>query len=215
MLTSQNIQRPKNSQQGFSLIELLVVCVIISFLGTVLYATFYQGVNLWKRAQADRGEYRDIFFVERLTQDLRNAFPLSGSKIKGTAKEFEFYALLSGGDLGLSHVASGLRFPCRVRYYFDASNQQVSREVQSYSQILTESKEKIKTNIVFQTPKNMEWMFMGRTKAAVLLWQKVWEKDYLPNAVKLRVEYDDQKQVFIRTINIPGGGQHERLPSMV
>ena len=215
MRISPDIQRRKKTRQGFSLIELLVVCTILSFLGTVLYATFYQGVNLWKRSQVDRGEFRDIFFTERLTQDLRGAIPMSGNKIRGKSGEFEFYTLLSGRDFGLKQVTSELQFPCRVRYYFDTSKREMVREVQSYSQILTDSKEHIKTSIVFQGPQRFEWMFMGRNKASTLLWQRTWEKDYLPNAVKLSMEYEGQKPVFMRIITIPGGGRREPVSNAV
>lgn len=213
MLISPNSLPRKKARQGFSLIELLVVCTLISFLGSVLYATFYQGVRLWKRSQIDRGESRDVFFTERLTQDLRSAIPLARQEIRGNAGEFEFYALLSGSDLGLNQPVSGLQFPCRVRYYFDVSTHQVFREIQSYSQILTESKEHIKTSIVFQDAKRLEFMFMGRNKKAAILWLKTWEKDYLPNAVKLSVEYEGSKQTFVRLITIPGGGRREQPPN--
>jgi len=209
MRISPNIPRLKKARQGFSLIELLVVCALLSVLGTVLYATFYQGVNLWKRAQTDRGEFRDIFFAERLSQDLRSALPLSSKKIRGKASEFEFYTLLRGSDLGLKETASALQFPCRVRYYFDGTSRQIFREVQSYSQILTDSKERLKTTVVLQGAQRVEWMFMGRNKKAAILWQKTWEKDYLPNAVKLSIEYQGQKHLFMRTISIPGGGRRE------
>ncbi|MBP9866231.1 MAG: prepilin-type N-terminal cleavage/methylation domain-containing protein [Candidatus Omnitrophica bacterium] len=211
MPISPNIQRLKKTCRGFSLIELLVVCTIVSFLGTVLYATFYQGVNLWKRSQVDRGEFRDLFFAERLTQDLRSAFTFSGQKIQGRAGEFNFYTLLSGSDLGLQKETSSLLFPCAVRYYFNTSTRQVTREVQSYSQILTGAKERIRTSTVFEGPQRVEWMFMGRNKTASILWQTTWQKDYLPNAVKLSIEYEGQKQSFIRIINIPGGGLREKV----
>lgn len=215
MSISPNIQPPKKAQRGFSLIELIVVCLIISFLGTVLYATFYQGVNLWKRSQVDRGEFRDVFFAERLTRDLRNAVPFAGKIIQGKPSEIEFYALLSGSELGVKSSASELQFPCRVRYYLNDSTHQVIREVQSYSQILTESKDVMKTSTVFEGSERLEWMFMGRNKAASILWQKTWKKDYLPSAVKLMIEYEGKKQVFSRILSIPGGGRRVPVPNTV
>ena len=192
--------------RGFTLIELLIVTVIISFLGIVLYTTFYQGIALWHRAQTDLGEFRDAWFNEKLTSDLHNIIPMGRRLVRGSEKKFEFYALVPGRELGQKGDGAGLLFPCRLRYDFDAGTRQVTCEVQSYSQILMEAKENLRAAPVFEHVRDVHLEYYGRAEKPVIIWQRRWEKECLPDAVKVSVEYEDKKQPFVRIIDVPGGG---------
>lgn len=198
--------RPKRTRlRGFSLIELLLVCVIVSFLGGVLYSTFYQGVSLWKRARDDRGEFRDAFFVEKITADLRNAIRLEQRTVMGKKGEFEFFTLVPAASLGIKDT-SALHFPCRVRYYFEQDGRRVIRETQTYSQVLTGETAAFKSSVVFENIRSLEMRYYGQAKNKAILWQKSWKKECLPHAVKLSMEYTDQTKPFVRYIRVPAGG---------
>ncbi len=206
MPISRTIPPRCDRQRGFTLVELLVVCALLSFLGSVLYATFYQGIGLWRRAQADRGEFRDAFFAEKMISDLRNITPLGDRPVNGSARKFQFYALVPGRELGQQGETGEMRFPCRLRYSFDESGRQVRREIESYSQILTGAQGVLKSSVVFEGVKDLEIQYYGRGTNPGIHWQKSWKKECLPNAVKLSMQYEDQKQIFVRLIPVPGGG---------
>ncbi len=203
---SLNAQANKKNGRGFTLVELLIVTVLFSFLGLVLYTAFYQGASLWKRAQMDRGEFRDLFLAEKMLSDLRNMIPMAGRETSGSEKKFEFYTLLPGRELGQKGKAAEILFPCRVRYSLNERSGQVVREVQSYTQILMSSTEARQHGVLLEHVRDFNMLYYGRPESFSLHWQKHWEKECLPNAVKISVQYDGQNQVFSRILDIPGGG---------
>ena len=185
---------------------MLIVAVLVSFLGLVLYTTFYQGTALWQKARVERGEFKDAFFSERLAADLRNMIPLGQLRASGEETKFEFYTLLPGRELGQKGDTAALLFPCRVRYVFDAQAKKVLREVESYSQILMPVSGARQSKSVLENVRDFRLNYYGRAENPALDWRKRWDKDCLPNAVKLSVEYADSKRPFVRVLEVPGGG---------
>ena len=63
----------RHRPSGFSLIEILLVLSLLSLLSLAIMTTFTQGIKMISRFNGTRDASEPMFFMERLTHDLKNA----------------------------------------------------------------------------------------------------------------------------------------------
>ena len=103
------------SKKGFTLIEILVVATIFSFIGLAIASTFMSGMRIWDRARNnDIYQYNKLLAFEGLAKELRQSldYPAIGFEVK--VKEFTFPTFLGDSII-------------KVTYAFDADKKNLLR----------------------------------------------------------------------------------------
>jgi prepilin-type N-terminal cleavage/methylation domain-containing protein len=86
---SQNMALPKDG--GFTLLELLVVVVLMTILGSAVMASFSGGLRVWERSDDyGRSEQAALFIMERIGRDIANAGGVGEGAFEGTSDRMIF-----------------------------------------------------------------------------------------------------------------------------
>lgn len=128
-------QNHKLSQDGFSLIELLLVAGLAPIVFFAVYMTFSSGVNLWQKLKQPNPEEDLVIFSQKTQQDFQNSIKFSSIVFSGTKDEVSFPAAIHadknlGGDHGIGRIA----------YYYDDKTHGIARTVWNFSQVYKEAK---------------------------------------------------------------------------
>ncbi|SEQ51610.1 prepilin-type N-terminal cleavage/methylation domain-containing protein [Amphritea atlantica] len=105
------MNRARNRDSGFTLLEMLVAMVITTILLTVVYGSFYQGIRSWRMVSVHSDSEQQQYLLRRhLQQQLQNSLLIQESQTRnspiafeGNEDSIEFVAELSPlqGDAGL------------------------------------------------------------------------------------------------------------------
>ena len=186
--------------KGFTLVEMIVAIVIAASLGMAVYTTFAQGVRIWTRTAKDRGEWKVDLWMDKVTEDLRNAFWDSKWPLKGTRTELFFTTLFHGGG---GTFPGGV--PAYFRYAFDPKAKDVMSQRYAFEDVLM-SRSRSKTTVaVLEKVLTFELEYYGYDpKAKVYRWESQWNKDCFPEAVKITIEPEQMShRRWIRMISMP------------
>ena len=120
----------KINNQGFTLIEFLVVASILGMVAVAIFSTFATGLNVYKKAQSYAGTQTDVLLaLEKMEKDLRNIFDSSGIDFLGDTKKIAFAGLVKTFDTaGNQKVSLG-----KISYYLDDEKGTLVKEEQDYS----------------------------------------------------------------------------------
>ncbi len=192
------------NNKGFSLVEVLITVVIISFIGGVLYSTLSQGLKLWSRANQSTPELDVEIFFEKMGNDMRNAFVFNNKPFQGDSDSVEFGSLQK--RIGRAQNQSFFQgAPAFLKYYYDARTKAVLRDVEEYQQLLKPDKDKVVVNSMLNNvvDYNMVYYASGRD-GEIPGWRGRWLENCFPSAVKVSVQVEGDKRVSIsRIIDIP------------
>lgn len=199
-------------ERGITLIEGIIAVVIVSFLGAVIYMTFFQGNRIWRYALAGSAESDADYFLEKLTVDLRNAFPYRSNMLVGAPASLQFYTRMPDGQKPVTPDTPLIQQPIRVRYHFDQDLRKVIRTQESYQKIIfpaTSTENKVMP--VTDDIRNMEIQYcVPQDKPGPAQWSSYWNQSCLPKAIKLNMEYGNKNKkadkTMTRIIPIPAGG---------
>lgn len=197
--------RSGSDRAGFSFIEMIVVLVITTLLGGVLYRTFSSGVLLWGRGVKDQGEWRAELFLEKLTTELRNAFQDPQWLFQGTKQEL-YFSTLAADSLHNKGTASNLGL-AYFHYGFDPTQKILRVQKFRFEDVFAPEpvfKGAVPVlnqvrNILFEyyyydpSWKKYEW---------IPVWEK--EKNCLPEAIRVTVESEQARSYsVVRMIDLP------------
>jgi MSHA biogenesis protein MshO len=88
----------KRSQQGFTLIELILVILVLAIVSTSVTSFIRFGVQIYQDVSGRDKQISDSrFVIERLTRELRNALPNS-VRVTGDGKCVEFIPILASSS---------------------------------------------------------------------------------------------------------------------
>jgi MSHA biogenesis protein MshO len=88
----------KRSQQGFTLIELILVILVLAIVSTSVTSFIRYGVEIYQDVSGRDKQISDSrFVIERLTRELRNALPNS-VRVTGDGKCVEFIPILASSS---------------------------------------------------------------------------------------------------------------------
>lgn len=118
-------------QEGFTLVELLIVSLLLSVISLTAYGGLAGGVRIWRRVEASVGELDLVLGEKRFRKDLVNRVPFGGIGFTGDSGQVSFPALVTVGAGEAVHQEVG-----RVRYLFDEPDHRLCREEMTYASVV-------------------------------------------------------------------------------
>lgn len=118
-------------KNGFTLIELTLVTVILAVIGLSLYGTFANGVNIWKKITSPSVTEDVSLFFEKISYDLRNSFKITGLKFRGGQTEMSFPTKIKSYDAPVGFKDS----IGRVTYSFNRHKKTIIQDRADYSEV--------------------------------------------------------------------------------
>ncbi len=85
----------RTSSKGMTLIEIMIVISIMSMLSLAIYNSLSVGIRVWKKSQEVHVEGDIAIFLDKLTDDLHNAYLYSRIPFEGSSNHFAFPAVVS------------------------------------------------------------------------------------------------------------------------
>lgn len=181
---------------AFTLIEMLLVCVLVSVIGLAVFRCFANGLRLWEKAQHLNNEAQAAIFLEKLADDLRSTVVLSGFNFKGTTSQLSFPAVvLTKADPKSSRVHEELINQIgAVSYRFDYEQHAIFRKQANYAQALKDKWQDAEVPVVTGI-EQLEFHYDVSSDKGFLLKSQISEG--IPSGVIVEVKFMD------------AGGQHQ------
>jgi len=185
-----------NNKSGYTLVEMIVVVTIMAFIGGVLFTIFSQGLNLWNRANTVRPGINVRFFVEKLTDDLRNAVSYESQALLGSKQAIEIRTLRKNRSQG--EVFDSLQ---SIRYDFDVKRRSIILRTIGYPDLLMDNKKNVRESVVLEKIKN--WNISYYTvdpENHTGSWRSSWLGECQPGAIKINIDFDETRSRKITTV---------------
>src|SRR3989338_2238799 len=124
----------KQSQAGFTFIEVIVSLVIISIIGVALYGILARGLTLWRMSTKSLSLNEGELLAEKITDELRSSAPVVFRPLTGDGQSVQFCLLSHWGSKNIT--SQTIRQPLRVQYQYDSQAQKIVRTQENYQRIL-------------------------------------------------------------------------------
>jgi len=186
--------------KGFTLVEIMVVATIFSFVALGIATSFISGMKLWGRARnTDFIQYYNLLSLEKVARELRQSinYPLIGFEVK--VDEVSFPCLIDNSVV-------------KVIYKFDETRKILLRNQVALKDILEDNEPEEEEKIVLSSLDDLSFSYLAKQysdeqKKDIYTWKEAENKDdeWLKEegifpALKVRVKIKDgefQKTVFI------------------
>lgn len=190
-----------NDKEGFVLVELLVVVVIIAMISTAIFTALASGLKIWKRVNSTSYLNEALFGWEELQRDLNNQIHFQKIGFVGKEKEVAFPILIPFQDekkKGFSEIGV-------VRYYYDAEKCHCLCQQKMIYEDWLDNKERACKPLVNAVEK-VSFEYFGNEEGVKNLatWQPQWPYMVYPMAVKLKISFDKTNEKEFTTI-VPMG----------
>jgi len=197
-------------------VELFISTTIIFFVSVTVYSTFFNAINVWRRANVSRKLEKDIAItLTKISRDMRNVFDFSGIPFEGTED-----AVFSPGLVKtVSSEQNSQAEVGRIAYFFDKDKMTLFKEEKNYPRVYKE--DKIEDDYVVPLISNIEQLTFSYCYldglSSEYKWKDSWKKDdqdTIPQAVKLELvlkKNEINANQFTKTIFIPiGTGEQKK-----
>ncbi|MFH1753586.1 MAG: prepilin-type N-terminal cleavage/methylation domain-containing protein [Candidatus Omnitrophota bacterium] len=193
-------QANRKPDQGFTLLEMIVVSSMIVVISLAIYSTFSNGIKIWERTQGNTKEEDLNIFFDRFVSDLRGSFAFKGLDFLGEETRLEFSTLVTSQRLGKRTVG-------KVAYFYDDSSRSINKEERDFSHIHRDDEGIIEEGFSGVRSFKLLYYFYDDEKKEYF-WLEEWDKESSPLAVRMIFEFDDGKEVieYTKTVNIPVSG---------
>lgn len=192
-------------RRGLSIIELLIALSIVSFVGAVLYGTYSQGLNVWKRARDMQVDLDSDRIFEKIERDLANAFPANVQRKNMESAELQFYTIAAATREG----AGDERLPARVTYRFDPEGGVLTRAVEDYRALLPASNvEPAAARAVAEKMRDIQFEYYHPDpEGKDFQWKAFWRGDCLPAAVRVSLwrRTPARAESVVKILPVPAG----------
>lgn len=198
---------------GFTLVELMIVAMILSTVGIVLYSAFSNGLNIWQRINQEMVIEDVNIFFDKIFRELRGSFQFSEIPLRGRTGELTFPALVHVRD-HRGELKEGIG---EVYYSFDPKSGTIDRQQKSYSEIYLDKDTGKQAMIDHVTSLDFQYYYYDLEQEEyswVGSWQDADEslgiktKKILPVAVRITIGIMGQEKKerrITRTVWIPSG----------
>jgi prepilin-type N-terminal cleavage/methylation domain-containing protein len=198
------------SKNGFTLIELTLVTVILVVIGLSIYGTFANGINIWKKVTGPSVMEDVALFFEKASYDLRNSFKMTGLRFRGSPAEMSFPTKIKHYD-----EQEGFKDSIgRVTYSFNRNKKTVTQERTDYSGVYLDKS--VPGNVLVRGVSSLRfeyYVFDARQKkySWVTNWQEREEsfgiqiEENIPLMVRIELGLADDgvEQKFVKLVSIP------------
>ncbi len=197
--------------------ELFISTAIIFFVSVTVYSTFFNAINVWRRANVSRKLEKDIAItLTKISRDMRNVWDFSGNPFEGMEDAVFFPGLVKAAS---SNKESPQAEIGRIAYFFDKDQMTLFKEEKNYQTVYKE--DKIEDDSVVPLISDVEQLTFSYCYLDALSseykWKDSWKKedqDSIPQAVKLELvlkKNEINADQFTKTIFIPiGTGEQKK-----
>ena len=125
-----------HQRRAFTLMEMLLVAALITITGIATFGTFQNGLRLWARGMHLSQEGDVAIYLDKASEDLRSALPISGIPFKGTTMRVSFpCTVLVEPDRNSSRAGEGIVDEIgAVEYRYEAADGKIYRRQAHYGQ---------------------------------------------------------------------------------
>ena len=195
----------RRSDQGFTLIEMLMVVSLVSLVALAIYSNFASGVRVFKKMNDSAGDEALTLFFDKLSRDFQNAFPYADVPFEGDSEKVSFMTIIKtvpalGGDQGIG----------RVTYFYDKESGAVLCRRDNINNLFKEKPAEAAALIRGVSMLRMSY-FEYDPLEGQYRWKEAWDpedtKGGAPLAVRLEMEIreEDHERQITRTFAIPVG----------
>jgi prepilin-type N-terminal cleavage/methylation domain-containing protein len=187
-LLPTELQRSRN---GFTLIEVLVVTVIVAVISLAIFSTLDSGLKIWRRVHATSADEDMAIFFLRLGSDVHNAFSYGNQTLAGTSSEVEI-------------PSSEVTPAGTVSVAYDHTARRVCRRLKTRSQ--TEERADGTLSSCLGDVERLELSYYANaTDTQDRVWVDAWRKSELPLAVRVELErvIGQTRTSYAKTVFVP------------
>ncbi|MDD5729622.1 MAG: prepilin-type N-terminal cleavage/methylation domain-containing protein [Candidatus Omnitrophica bacterium] len=187
--------------RAFTLIEMLIVIVMLSVVSLAVFATFNNGINVWRKVTVEPASEGINIFFERFSSDLRNTFKFKSISFVGREQVLEFPALVYSPWAQAKSIG-------KIAYEFDAAKGALTKRQYTYSDIYSQAGS-VAENVVLKDLSSAKFRYYFYDSAKrEYLWSNEWPASDFPLAVAIELEFNraNGNNAFVRTVSIPVGG---------
>lgn len=192
------------AQDGFSLMEMLLVVSLVAMIGLALYKATASGLDIWRRSQENQAQEDTLIFLDKITRELRNTVADSYLSFEGRPGHLLIPTIVEVVPDPHSSQSSleNVRQPGYVEYTFDESSGRILRRMGNYGKSLNRALEN--PQMMAQVKSLRFHYHFDAGDGAISVRDSV---NHIPRGVEVEVEYDTERssQQFHRYIGIPVG----------
>jgi prepilin-type N-terminal cleavage/methylation domain-containing protein len=196
-----------SNSRGLSLIEVLVAVAIVSIIGLSVFTVFAQGLKLWQRAASVIPDVDSDIVFEMITADLTNAYQSNMASFEGADTMMRFFSY-SRRNYEVKNPEVRIRHPKAIQYLFVPEGKLLARSEEPLEILLSKNAKsrQIPYKVVVKGLKEcrFEYYHLDDEKSE-FQWKPYWNRDCLPKAVRISLNYDDERRVenFVKIVSLP------------
>ncbi len=186
-----HIWRTRNSQEGFTLVETLVVATIFSIIGLGITTSFVSGIKLWDRAKnIDFAKCEFLLDMEKISRDFRQIVDIPVIGFEGDSVKVSFPALIGDSIV-------------KITYKFDPERKTLLYKEVGLKDIISGEEEENYTEEKMLSLKELSLSyFCWDREKEIYDWKDSWVKDKgIFSAIKLEGKF--KGEAFTKIIFIP------------
>ena len=123
-------------KKGITLVEILLVASIMTFVGLGIYKTFTSGITVWKWIEANRPDGEVLIFFDKVSSDLRNYCDIASSDFNGSSFSVSFLVHNPEYLVVSENAQSALLFQddaiSRIEYVYIPERKEIRRKMYKY-----------------------------------------------------------------------------------
>ncbi len=203
-IMKKNRGKSRSVSRGMTFIEVMLAASLTSLIGLALYQSFSHGLKIWERANQFAMEEEIVIFLDRIEQDLQNAFVYAQFPFIGQEQRLAFATMVNtpkDPSLTKGEIDYALQMG-RAEYYLDPSDLRIYRQDANYSQAV--NGEYGPARVLTRPIQNLNFSYAVIDQFGGLSFVRITDK--LPVSIRVEVEYTDvngQSLSMTKTINIP------------
>jgi prepilin-type N-terminal cleavage/methylation domain-containing protein len=187
-----------HKNNGFTLVEILVVSMILALVSLAVFSTFSNGIKLYKRMTQESGAIDRAIFLDRFTTDLRNSFLFTGLQISGEDDSCSLPTVVYQPALQARSIGM-------VNYAYDSGSKQLLRTQSDYAQLYAGRQPQVRQSLNGVSGARFSY-YRKDPEKNVYLWLDEWDvPDEVPLAVRLELTEgsDEDERKIVRTVWLP------------
>jgi prepilin-type N-terminal cleavage/methylation domain-containing protein len=183
-----------HSQQGFTLVELMVVVMILVVVMTCVGTVYSGGIHVYSRIRDyDQPKADAMLALARLERDIRNAVEVSAFSFKGDSSSFEFFTLVTPEVPDEILTPTNLFVPGKLepaQYRYNSVDQSLSRLNRYPSRLLNKEQGVVLVNKL--SGFEVEYLSSPGENLETSNWVSEWDEQSVPPiALKIQMLFED------------------------